>query len=144
MDVSVKGEYALRAVFDLAGRDAAGPVKIAQIAQRQEIPQKFLELILAQLKQGGFLGSRRGADGGYFLAQPSAEITVGAVLRHIEGPLSPGRKMQRNNLPEDSPFPEFWEQVEQALSGVIDETTFADLVKRWREKNSRRAANWEI
>ena len=144
MDVSVKGEYALRAVFDLAGRDTAGPVKIAQIAQRQEIPQKFLELILAQLKQGGFLGSRRGADGGYFLALPSAEITVGAVLRHIEGPLSPGRKMQRNNLPEDSPFPEFWEQVEQALSGVIDETTFADLVKRWRENNSRRAANWEI
>ena len=144
MDVTVKGEYALRAVFDLAGRDTSGPVKIAEIARRQEIPQKFLELILAQLKQGGFLGSRRGADGGYFLAQPAVEITVGAILRHIEGPLAPGRKMQRNNLPEDSPFPDFWEQVERALSGVLDETTFADLVERWREKNSHRAANWEI
>ncbi|MBG99361.1 MAG: transcriptional regulator [Solibacterales bacterium] len=144
MDVSVKGEYALRAVFDLAGRDAPGPVKIADIAQRQEIPQKFLELILAQLKKGGFLESRRGADGGYFLAQPATEITIGAVLRHIEGSLSPGRKMYRNGSPENSPFPEFWNQVEQALSGVIDKTTFADLVERWREKNTHRAANWEI
>lgn len=144
MDVSVKGEYALRAVFDLAARNAPGPVKIAEIAQRQEIPQKFLELILAQLKQGGFLNSRRGSEGGYSLAQPAAEITVGAVLRHIEGTLSTSRRMHRNSLPEGSPFPDFWKQVEEALSGVIDQTTFADLVERWREKNARRAANWEI
>ena len=144
MDVSVKGEYALRAVFDLAGRGGSDPVKIAEIAARQRIPQKFLELILSQLKQGGFLGSRRGADGGYFLARPPRNITVGDVLRHIDGPISPGRKQQRGNLPPDSPFPELWQEVERALSSVIDETTFADLVSRWKEKNSRRVANWEI
>lgn len=144
MDVSVKGEYALRAVFDLAAKDAPGPIKIAEIAQRQEIPQKFLELILAQLKQGGFLNSRRGSEGGYFLARPAAEITVGAVLRHIEGTLALSRRVHRNNLPEVSPFPDFWKRVEAALSEVIDQTTFADLVERWREKNARRAANWEI
>ena len=144
MDVSVKGEYALRAVFDLAGRSGSDPVKIAEIAARQRIPQKFLELILSQLKQGGFLGSRRGADGGYFLARPPRNITVGDILRHIDGPISPGRKQQRGNLPPDSPFPELWQEVERALSSVIDETTFADLVSRWKEKNSRRVANWEI
>ena len=144
MDVSVKGEYALRAVFDLAGRGGSDPVKIAEIAARQRIPQKFLELILSQLKQGGFLGSRRGADGGYFLARPPRNITVGDVLRHIDGPISPGRKQQRGNLPPDSPFPELWQEVERALSSVIDKTTFADLVSRWKEKNARRVANWEI
>ena len=144
MDVSVKGEYALRAVFDLAGRGGPDPVKIAEIAARQRIPQKFLELILSQLKQGGFLGSRRGAEGGYFLARPPRNITVGDVLRHIDGPISPGRKQQRGNLPPDSPFPELWQEVERALSSVIDKTTFADLVSRWKEKNARRVANWEI
>ena len=144
MDVSVKGEYALRAVFDLAGRGGSDPVKIAEIAARQRIPQKFLELILSQLKQGGFLGSRRGADGGYFLARPPRNITVGDVLRHIEGPISPGRRQQRGNLPPDSPFPDLWQEVERALSSVIDKTTFADLVGRWKEKNARRVANWEI
>ena len=144
MDVSVKGEYALRAVFDLAGRGGPDPVKIAEIAARQRIPQKFLELILSQLKQGGFLGSRRGADGGYFLAGPPRNITVGDILRHIDGPISPGRKQQRGNLPPDSPFPELWQEVERALSSVIDKTTFADLVSRWKEKNARRVANWQI
>ena len=144
MDVSVKGEYALRAVFDLAGRGGPDPVKIAEIAARQRIPQKFLELILSQLKKGGFLGSRRGADGGYFLARPPRNITVGDVLRHIDGPISPGRKQQRGNLPPDSPFPELWQEVERALSSVIDKTTFADLVSRWKEKNARRVANWQI
>ena len=84
MDVSVKGEYALRAVFDLAGRGGPDPVKIAEIAARQRIPQKFLELILSQLKQGGFLGSRRGADGGYFPSAPAAE-------HHRGGHLTPHR-----------------------------------------------------
>ena len=69
MDISVKGEYALRAVFELCSRGSGEPIKIADIAAKQGIPQKFLELILSQLKQGGFLNSRRGASGGYSLAK---------------------------------------------------------------------------
>src|SRR6266550_9618958 len=84
MNVSVKGEYALQAIFDLAVQDSPDPVKIADIAKRQSIPQKFLELILASLKQGGFVNSRRGAEGGYRLAKPANEITVGEVLRFVE------------------------------------------------------------
>ena len=144
MDVSVKGEYALRAVFDLASRDDHEPVKIAKIAERQQIPQKFLELILSQLKQGGFLGSRRGADGGYFLARSAEGITVGDILRHVDGPIAPARRTQQGDFPSDSPFPELWERVERALSSVIDRTTFADLVARWKENRARRVVNWEI
>ena len=70
MNISVKSEYALLAVFDLALQPPGEPVKIADVARRQKIPQKFLELILASLKQGGFVESRRGAEGGYRLAKP--------------------------------------------------------------------------
>jgi Rrf2 family transcriptional regulator, cysteine metabolism repressor len=144
MDVSVKSEYALRAVFDLACRESAEPVKIAKIAERQQIPQKFLELILSQLKQGGYLASRRGADGGYFLARPADAITVGDILRQIDGPASSARRLDQGEYPGDSPFPELWEKVDRALSSVIDRTTFADLVTRWKEKRARRVVNWEI
>src|SRR4051812_50113630 len=77
MNISVKGEYALQAIFDLASQRQREPVKIAEIARRQKIPQKFLELILAGLKQGGFVESRRGAEGGDLLAKPADSITVG-------------------------------------------------------------------
>ena len=86
MQTSVKGEYALQAIFDLAAQTQGEPVKIADIARRQKIPQKFLELILAGLKQGGFVESRRGAEGGYLLARPAGAITVGEVLRSVDGP----------------------------------------------------------
>src|ERR1039457_2847178 len=79
MTISVKGEYALQALFDLASQPPGTPVKIGEIAKRQKIPQKFLELILAGLKQGGFVESRRGAEGGYLLARAAESTTVGAV-----------------------------------------------------------------
>ncbi len=144
MDVSVKGEYALRAVFELACRDSDEPIKIAKIAARQRIPQKFLELILSQLRQGGFLGSKRGTDGGYFLARPADSITVGDILRHIDGPTTPARRLEQSEVANDSPFPELWQKVERALSSVIDRTSFADLVMRWKENRARKVVNWDI
>ncbi len=85
MNISVKGDYALRAVFDLALQRPGHPIKIADVARRQKIPQKFLELILSGLKQGGFVESRRGAEGGYLLARSPETITVGEVFRYVEG-----------------------------------------------------------
>ncbi len=143
MDVSVKGEYALRAVFELSRRGQPEPVKIAKIAESQQIPPKFLELILAQLKQGGFLGSRRGVEGGYFLARRPDEITVGDILRQVDGSFQPSKRPFANES-EDSPFPEMWARVERALSSVIDRTTFAELVERWRQKRSQAVRNWQI
>ena len=145
MNISVKGEYALKAILDLASQSNDRPVKIAEIAARQKIPQKFLELILAQLKQGGFVHSRRGAEGGYLLARGAEAIMVGEVLRFIEGPLSPVDRSHRGKkTAPDSPFTEMWKRVDQAVSEVIDRTSFAELIERWTQKQSHFVANWEI
>src|SRR5579862_642825 len=127
MNISVKGEYALMALFDLAFQPPGAPLKIGEIAKRQKIPQKFLELILASLKQGGFVESRRGAEGGYLLVRAPETLTAGEVLRFVEGPQNRGRSRRRS----DSPFAEMWDQVDQAVSGVLDSTTFAELRRTW-------------
>jgi Rrf2 family transcriptional regulator, cysteine metabolism repressor len=139
MNISVKGEYALHAVFDLALQPPGEPVRIADIARRQQIPQKFLELILAGLKQGGFVESRRGAEGGYLLAKPADSIVVGDVIRFMEG--------ARNGKPREnpnSPFAQLWESVDDAVSRVVDHTSFGDLARRWRERQGRYIPNWDI
>jgi Rrf2 family transcriptional regulator, cysteine metabolism repressor len=141
VNISVKGEYALQAIFDLASQPGREPVKIAEIARRQQIPQKFLELILASLKQGGFVESRRGAEGGYLLAKRPESITVGDVLRFVEG-----RQEERSRLRRQvgSPLSDLWERVDEAINSVLDSATFAQLVREWTDKHSRFVPNWEI
>lgn len=141
MNTSVKGEYALQAIFDLAAQRSGEPVKIAEIARRQRIPQKFLELILAGLKQGGFVESRRGAEGGYLLARPAESITVGEVLRFVEGPLQNKGRPRRK---AEGPFTAMWQDVDRAVAEIIDRTTFSDLLRQWAEKQNRFVLNWEI
>ena len=140
MTVSVKGEYALAAIFDLALHGRGDPVKIADIARRQKIPQKFLELILAGLKQGGFVESRRGAEGGYLLARRADAITVGQVLQFVEGRKSHAARKQKG----ENPFTDLWRRVDQAISDVVDHTSFADLVRHWRERQGAYVPNWDI
>ncbi len=141
MNLSVKCEYALHALFDLASQPGAEPVKIADIARRQKIPQKFLELILANLKQGGFVESRRGAEGGYRLARPASRITIGEILKYIDG-----RAGDRNHVrkPADSPFQALWKRVDDSAAEVLDNTTFETLAREWAEDRSRFVPNWEI
>ena len=141
MHISVKGEYALQAIFDLATQRQGEPVRIADIAGRQEIPQKFLELILASLKQAGFVESRRGAEGGYLLARTPDSLTIGEVLRFVEGPHHGKGRARRK---ADTPFSDMWQQVDQAVSSVIDKTTFADLLRTWHEQQNKYVLNWEI
>jgi Rrf2 family cysteine metabolism transcriptional repressor len=125
----------------LASQPPGQAIRIAEIARRQSIPQKFLELILASLKQGGFVVSRRGADGGYLLARNADRITVGEVIRFVEG-------RQRNRTPRsdqpDGPFSNLWRQVDSAVSDILDSTTFAQLVRDWEEQARRFVPNWEI
>src|ERR1700704_2298701 len=119
MHTSVKGEYALQAIFDLATQRPGEPVRIAEITRRQKIPQKFLELILASLKQAGFVESRRGAEGGYLLARTPESLTVGEVVRFVDGSHQGKGRVRRKG---DTPFTELWAQVDQAVSSVIDTT----------------------
>jgi Rrf2 family cysteine metabolism transcriptional repressor len=141
MRVTLKGDYALKAIFDLTLQPSGVPIRIADIAKRQRIPQKFLELILASLKQGGFVESKRGAEGGYMLSRPPDMITVGQVLRYVEGTRG-GR--QRRRLDSDEPFAEMWRAVDEAVASVVDKMTFAELARRWTERQEKYIPNWEI
>jgi Rrf2 family transcriptional regulator, cysteine metabolism repressor len=147
MNISVKSEYALKAIFDLAvqyqnlppGVSSMPPIKIADIARRQTIPQTFLELILAGLKQNGFVDSRRGAEGGYLLARTADSMTIGEVLRAVENVKSPRKRSKQAD-----PFSELWKRVDQSISDVLDQTSFGDLARSWRERQAQYIPNWDI
>jgi Rrf2 family cysteine metabolism transcriptional repressor len=141
MTISVKAEYALQAIFDLASQPAGEPVRIAEIARRQKIPQKFLELILVGLKQAGFVESRRGAEGGYLLARSAEVLTVGEVVRFVEGPQQGKGSASRK---AETPFTGMWRRVDTAVGAILDTATFADLVRAWNEKQHKFVLNWEI
>jgi len=141
LQISVKNDYALHALFDLACARSTEPVKIADIARRQQIPQKFLELILSNLKQGGFVESRRGAEGGYRLARPARTITVGEVLRYLQG-RHEGRNGARRR--GDSPFASLWEQIDESVATVLDRADLETIAREWIDRRSRFVPNWEI
>ena len=140
MSLSQKCQYSLRATFELAKRYGEGPVKIADIAERQAIPARFLEVILNQLKQAGFAESRRGSAGGYVLTRPPGSLTVGEIIRYVEGPLSPvqclgGASEDQCSLRDSCTFFPMWERANEALSEVYDTTTFEDLVEEQKLKS---------
>jgi Rrf2 family protein len=149
MSVSSKCYYAIRAVYALAEHTGSEPVKIAHIAEREQIPVRFLEVILAQLKGGGFVQSRRGAEGGYLLARPADRITVGEIMRYVDGPIAPVDCVSVSR-PRECDFHGachffgFWGRVRQAISDVVDRTTFADLVKENREREQPYVCDWTI
>jgi Rrf2 family protein len=149
MHISSKCYYGLRALYDLAVHADRKIVKIGEIAARRQIPPRFLEMILNQLKQGGFVESRRGADGGYRLARPADKITVGDIVRFIDGPLAPVDCVSQSQpkpceFEGECGFFNLWTRAREALSSVLDGTTFADLVAENRERESKLAANWSI
>ena len=141
MTTSVKADYALRAILDLAAQKPGEPVKIADIAKRRKIPQKFLELILVGLKQAGFVESRRGAEGGYLLARGADSITVGEVIRAVDGP---PEDRGRGRSKAETPFTDLWERVEAAVAAIVDETTIGEVLRDWAERQSKGVINWEI
>jgi Rrf2 family transcriptional regulator, cysteine metabolism repressor len=139
MNVSTKSHYALQALFDLASQSSDEPVKIADIAKRQKIPQKFLELILASLKHGGFVESRRGADGGYYLARLPETITVGQVLRFIDG-AAREKKVPRR----ETEFTELWREIDRSVAGIVERTDLASVIRDWADKRKTHTYDWEI
>ncbi len=135
MMLSQKCQYGLRAVFELSKHIGDGPIRIAEIAENQAIPARFLEVILNQVKQGGFVESRRGSTGGYMLSRSSATLPVGEVIRFIEGPLSPVQCLtstsdERCPLNGGCAFLPLWEKVKHAVEDIYSDTTFEDLVHK--------------
>jgi len=149
MFVSRKCQYALRAIFELSRRSGQGPVKIAEIAKAQAIPPRFLEVILSQLKQAGFVASQRGNEGGYVMVQSPEELTVGEVVRFIEGPIGPVRCVADDSTDDcplygDCVFLPMWEKVGKAISDVYDKITFQDLVEQERQKAGEYVPSYSI
>jgi Rrf2 family protein len=128
--VSAKVDYAVRALLELAVA-ADGPVKGERIAHAQDIPLKFLENILIDLRHANIVRAQRGAEGGYWLARPADEVTLGEVIRAVEGPLA----SVRGEPPEDVTYTgaaehlrTVWVAVRASLRSVVDELTLADVV----------------
>jgi len=147
--VPQKCQYALRALFELARRDGDGLVKTAAIAKAQAIPARFLEVILSQLRRGGFVDSRRGSRGGYYLVRRPRDLTVGDVIQFMEGPIGPVECVVAGTNREcalygDCVFLAMWRKVGEAISEVYDGTTFQDLVDQDRERAKRYVPSYEI
>ena len=130
MRVSAKADYALRAVIELAVIGSDGPVKGERVAQAQEIPLKFLENILGDLRHAGIVRSQRGVDGGYWLARPADEITVAEVIRGVEGPIANVRGVgpeQVEYAGSAERLRDVWIAVRANLRAVLEAVTVADL-----------------
>jgi Rrf2 family protein len=129
MRVSAKADYAIRASVELAAA-GEGPVKGDRLAKAQEIPPNFLENILVDLRNAGLVASKRGAEGGYWLARPAGEITLADVIRAVDGPLANVRGVRPEALSFEGsaePLRDVWVAVRASLRLVLEHVTLADL-----------------
>ena len=139
MRISAKGEYAIKAMVDLALHEGRDLQPIQDIAARQGIPQRYLEQVLLQLKRSGFLYARRGSAGGYRLSRAPDTITVGAVLRAVDGPTAGPASSRGNGWDSGEAaagLGELWQEIADAVASVVDRTTLEDLRRRAEERRS--------
>jgi Rrf2 family protein len=130
--ISAKADYAVRVAAELAASPPRQPIKGEQLANAQDIPLKFLENILGSLRTAGIVASKRGAEGGYLLAQPAGSVTVADVIRAVDGPLG----AVRGEPPEDLAYPgaarrvvDVWIAARASLRSVLEHVTLADLAR---------------
>lgn len=136
--LSSKAKYGLKAMVHLARREGEGSVLISDIAEAERIPKKFLDAILLDLKNHGFLASKKGKGGGYTLARPAARIRVGDVVRVLDGPLAPvpcvSRTAYRRCVDcEDEGacvIRAVMQDVRDAISNILDNTSLADMATK--------------
>ena len=137
----MKAKYGLQALSSLTREFGNGPVLIADLAKAEKIPHKFLELILLDLKRQGILQSKKGKGGGYVLAQPPEKITIGSVIRAIEGPLAPLPCASETRFRKCDECVDIqtcgtrivMRQVRDAMAAILDETTLAMVCKKVEE-----------
>lgn len=132
--ISYRGDYALKAVLDLALHYNQGVVTIHDLASRADVPVKFLEQVLLDLKKGGFVDSRRGINGGYLLARHPKTIKLGEVIRFIDGPIEPIACVEKNysgcNSTYNCVLRKVCQEVAEATANIIDKVTFEDLANQ--------------
>jgi len=133
VDISARTEYAVRAMLTLAQAqaEAAGPLSVETLAQRQDLPRKFLEAIVADLRGAELVVSTRGARGGYTLARPASQVSLGEVFRAVDGPLAEVRGLRPHETSYEGVaqhLPTVWVAVRVALREVLDDTSLADVL----------------
>lgn len=138
MKISTKGRYALRLMLDLALNNTGEPVRIKDIASRQEISDKYLEQIISVLNKAGYVRSLRGPQGGYRLVKDPKEYSVGMILRLTEGNLAPVACLEDEenqcSRQDECATLILWEKLYDAIKDVVDKYTLADLVDWQMEK----------
>ncbi len=130
MQISARADYAIRALAELAAA-GPGPIKSERLAHSQHIPSKFLENILSELRHASILLSQRGAEGGYWLARPAAEITMADIIRAVDGPLANVRGQRPETIDyagAAARLSDVWIAVRASLRSVLEQVTLADLV----------------
>ena len=130
MQISAKSDYAIRALLQLAANEP-DLVKVDVIVREQGLPRKFVEAILGELRRDSIVRSQRGAEGGYALARPAGEITLGAVIRAVDGPLAEVRGLRPHETTYEgvaAHLPDVWIAVRASLRRVLDETTLAHVL----------------
>ena len=134
MRISSKVDYAVRAAAELAARSPGRqdrPTTGEQLGEAQGIPTKYLENILAELRRSGIVGSRRGSDGGYWLARPPAEVSIADIVRAVEGPLADVRGEAPEHLEYTGParpLERVWVATRASVRSVLEHVSLADLV----------------
>lgn len=134
MRLSTKGRYGVKAMFDLAQHYGEGPVSLKSVAERQGISEHYLEQLISGLRKSGLVKSVRGAQGGYTLAKEAEKITVGDIIRVLEGPIAPVECVSEED-PEICQKADccvtrgIWEKVRDSIAGVLDSITLQDMIK---------------
>lgn len=139
MKLSTKGRYGLKAMFELALHEGKGPIPLKIIAERQELSDQYLEQLFSSLRRGGLVKSVRGAQGGYLLARSSDKITVGDVIRLLEGPVAPAEcvlyeREEGCERLESCVTRVIWEKIKESVDQVMDSITLKDMLDDYEKK----------
>ena len=146
MKISTKGRYGIRATLELSLRYGSGPVMVREISESQEISERYLEQILNTLRTSGLVISTRGAKGGYELAKAPSGITLGDIIRSLEGPLdvvSCTGNSECERVGECATF-YVWNEVKETIENVLDSITLEDLAERQRKLKNRGLIEYNI
>ena len=152
MKVSIKGEYGVLAILELALNGNRGPLQVRAIAKSQNIPPRFLEHVMSVLKRNGLVRSIRGAQGGYLLAKLSDEILLGDIIEAIDGPVTPmscvgngtGGTCWKEIDPKSCVVHGVWNEVKASVMSVLNATTIQDLCDRSHALNGQRTLMYHI
>lgn len=149
LKLSTKGRYGLRALIDLAQYSSGGPVSTASISARQDISERYLEQLMSMMKKAGLVKSIRGAGGGYVLAKDMCEISVGDVLRALEGSLEPvdcaGLEPEGMCSASDSCVAKYvWQRINESINRTVDEIRLDQLVEQSRRQCGEKSDREEL